>query len=305
MIKNGRRTPFRIKSSDWELLAMALPMIAFYLIFCYWPMYGIQIAFRDYIPTLGFLGSKWVGLKHFIILLGTPDIAKIIANTVRISLVSLLFFPVPILLSLMINLVTKDRFKKFTQTCFFLPYFVSVIVVVGMLKLFGGLDGGLFNQILSLFGAESINFFGIPQWFVPLYVLSDLWQRTGFNTIIYTGALTSISPDIYESASIEGANRLQKIRYIELPALIPTIVTMFILSVGNFMSVGFEKAFLMKNSLNSGVSEIISTYVYQMGIENMQYSFSAAVGLLNSVINMVLLVCANYLSLKMTSESLW
>lgn len=302
VMKRNRSLQIR---NNLELFLLALPLVLYYLIFHYWPMQGVQIAFRNYIPTKGVFGSEWVGLKHFYTFFSTPESWKLIKNTLSLSVFSLLTFPIPIIVALMLNLLTSIKFKKIVQTSIFIPHFVSVIVVVGMLKLFCSLNGGIINNIIDFFGGKPIDFFGMASWFVPLYVISGIWQQTGWNTVVYTGALTSISPELYESAIMDGANKLQRLRYIDIPGIMPTIIIMFILNIGRVLDIGFEKAYLMQTPLNLGVSEVISTYVYKIGIQSSQFSFSAAVGLFNSVVNFILLVVTNTISKRVTDESLF
>lgn len=301
-LSKKRSVSFR---NNLELFLLVLPLVLFYVLFHYWPMQGVQIAFRHYIPTSGVWGSKWVGLKHFSSFFSTPEAWRLIKNTFMIGFFSMLTFPVPIIIALMLNMLASLKFKKLVQTSIFVPHFVSVIVVVGMLKLFCSLNGGIINNIVSVFGGKPIDFFGSSEWFIPLYILSGIWQSTGWNTVIYTGALTSINPELYESAIMDGANKLQRLYYIDIPGIMPTIIIMFILNIGHTMDVGFEKVYLMQTPFNLSVSEVISTYVYKIGIQSSQYSFSAAVGLFNSLVNFFLLIITNYTSKHFTNESLW
>ncbi|HML47192.1 MAG TPA: ABC transporter permease subunit [Clostridia bacterium] len=290
---------------NWDLYLMAIPMIAYYLIFHYGPMYGLQIAFLNYNPVRGFANSPFVGLKHFQRFLSMSISWQYIFNTLRLSLSSLIFsYPLPILLALMLNALPNKRYRKTLQTTLYLPHFVSVVIVVGILSLFSNSQVGVVNQLIRFLGGTPVNF-DTANSFVSLYVLSGIWNSAGWSTIIYTGALTGISMELYEAAIVDGATKLQRIRHIELPALLPTVSITLIMAIGGIMSVGWEKVYLMQKPFNLSVSEIISTYTYKTGIINAQFSFSAAIGLFNSVINFVLLVFANTVSRKVSGTGFW
>lgn len=307
MVKaNLRKKLYYELKNNYDLYLMIAPMIVYYIIFYFWPLYGLQIAFRDYIPSLGFFSSPFVGLKHFQNFFSLATSRKLIWNTLRISLTSLIFtFPIPIILALMLNSVNLKRLRKAVQTILYVPHFVSIVVVVGMLSVFLNSQVGVVNQLRAMMGLEKVDFMNSASHFIPVYIISGLWSSAGWNTIIYTGALTTVDTALYEAATIEGATKLQCIRYIEFPAIIPTISIMFILAVGNLMSVGWEKVFLMQAPLNLSVSEIISTYTYKTGILNGQFSYSSAIGFFNSVINVILLVIANKVSKKLTDTGIW
>lgn len=290
---------------NWELYLLISPVIAYFIVFHYIPMYGMQIAFKDFIATLGIWDSPWVGMKHFERFFNSYYFWRLIKNTLIIGIYTLaVAFPIPIIIALMLNEVRNSKFKKFVQTIIYAPHFLSTVVVVGMLILFLKPDG-LINQIIILVGGKPIAFMSEPSWFKTLYVFSDVWQTMGWSSIIYLSALTSVDYSLHESAMIDGASRLQRIWHINIPTIMPTIIILFILNAGSVMSVGFEKVFLMQNTLNMSTSDVISTFVYRSGIEQAEYSFSAAVGLFNSIINFIMLVMVNFFAKKINQTSLW
>lgn len=305
--KKRKKKSFSMKSilKNWQLYLLIFPVIAYYAVFHYVPLYGLQIAFKDFIPSLGIWDSPWVGLKHFERFFDSYYFERLIVNTVLIGALTLLFaFPIPIFLALMLNEVQNLRYKKFVQTVLYAPHFLSTVVIVGMLLLFVKPDG-VVNQIIMLFGGSPVDFISEPGWFKPLYIISDVWQTMGWSSIIFIAALAAVDPAQHEAASMDGASRLQRIFYINIPAIMPTIIILFILNAGSVMAVGFEKAFLMQNPLNLSSSDVISTFVYRSGILDAQYSFSAAVGLFNSIINFVLLLMVNRIAKRMSETSLW
>ena len=291
---------------------MALPAVIYYLIFCYGPMYGAIIAFKNYSPKLGILGSEWVGLKHFESFLSSPYFLRILKNTLNISIQSLIFgFPAPIILALLINELTNKKFVKVTQTITYLPHFVSLVVVCGMIKSFTS-DTGFITKIISLlsFGRwEPVSLLNEPKYFVPIYVLSDIWQGVGWGSIIYLSALSGIDGQLYEAAMIDGAGRFKQTIHVTLPGIIPMIMIMLILRMGGLLNVGYEKIILLYNQATYDTADVISTFVYRRGIlaegGSNQWSYSTAVGLFNSVINFMLIITANYLSKKFTDYGLW
>ncbi|RWS45278.1 sugar ABC transporter permease [Bacillus mycoides] len=284
---------------------MISPVIAYFIVFHYIPMYGVQIAFKDFIATLGIWDSPWVGMKHFERFFNSYYFWRLIKNTLIIGVYTLaVAFPIPIIIALMLNEVRNSKFKKFVQTIIYAPHFLSTVVVVGMLILFLKPDG-LINQIIILVGGKPIAFMSEPSWFKTLYVFSDVWQTMGWSSIIYLSALTAVDYSLHESAMIDGASRLQRIWHINIPTIMPTIIILFILNAGSVMSVGFEKVFLMQNTLNMSTSDVISTFVYRSGIEQAEYSFSAAIGLFNSIINFIMLVMVNFFAKKVNQTSLW
>ncbi|MFJ3390373.1 ABC transporter permease [Lysinibacillus sp. NPDC086135] len=290
---------------NWELYLLLVPVILYFLIFHYYPLYGLQIAFKDFIATKGITGSPWVGFKHFERFFDSYYFGRLIKNTIGIGVFTLLVsFPVPIIIALLLNEVKSLRFKKFIQTIIYAPHFLSTVVVVGMLLLFLKSDG-MINQIITLFGGTPIDFISEPAWFKSIYVLSDVWQTMGWSSIIYIAALSAVDPAQHEAAMMDGASKFQRIIHINIPAIMPTIVILFILNVGSVMAIGFEKVFLLQNDLNMSTSDVISTFVYRSGILEAQYSFSAAVGLFNSIINFILLIMVNQIAKKVSDTSLW
>ena len=285
---------------------MCVPALIFIFIFDYGPMYGIQIAFKDYNSRKGIWGSEWVGFEHFIRFFNSPNFWNILRNTLSISFYSLLAsFPFPIFLALLVNQVTKKKFKRTVQMVLYAPHFISVIVLCGMLHVFLSPSTGIVNNILASLGMERIYFLGEAALFNDVFVWSGVWQNSGWGMIIYLAALTSIDPELYEAAKIDGANKIKLITHIEIPQIMPTIVIMLIMNVGRFMNVGFQKAFLLQNPLNLQSSEIISTYVYRMGMLGQQFSFSTAIGLFNNVVNIILLITVNQICKKLNETSLW
>ncbi len=289
-----------------DLYLLLLPVLIFYVIFCYGPLYGLQLAFKDYVAIDGIFGSPWVGLKHFTRFFGSPYFSRLIINTISISALQLAFgFPIPILLALMINEVGNNKIKKIAQNITYIPYFLSTVVIVGMLKNFVHPEYGIVNVFLENIGKEKINFIQEASWFRTLYVSSGIWQSMGWNSIIFIAALSGVDPQLHESAKIDGAGRIQRIWHINIPAILPTIVIVLILNVGSLMNIGFEKAFLMQNDLNLSTSDIIPTYSYRVGIQGAQYSFATAISFFNSVINFTLLVTINKFSRQLSTTSLW
>jgi len=305
MMKSNRTTWSRIKR-DYELYLFLLPIVLIYLLFRYYPMYGVQIAFKEFSPSQGIWGSNWVGFQHFIDFFNAYNFWTIITNTLTLSFLSLIFsFPAPIIIAIMLNQMMGKKFKKFIQTVIYAPHFISIVVLVGMMNVFLSPNSGIINHIITWFGGQPILFMADEDWFRPLYILSGVWQETGFATIIYLAALAGVNPELHEAATMDGASKWKRIWHVEIPGILPTIVILLILALGNIMSIGFEKAFLMQNDLNYATSNIIPTYVYELGIQKAQYSFSTAVGLFNSVINIILIVAVNRIAKKMTETSLW
>lgn len=291
---------------NWELYLFLIPTIAYFLIFRYYPMYGIQIAFRNFKSTKGILGSQWVCLRNFERFFSATDFWQLLNNTLSVSIGTLLCsFPVPILLALFLNQLPSKRYKKIVQTVIYAPHFISTVVLVGIISLFFSPSSGIVNFIIQWLGGTPIHFMGQASWFRPLYIGSDIWQNAGWGSILYLAALASISPELHEAAVVDGANKFQRILHVDLPGILPTIVVMFILNSGKVMSVGFEKAYLMQTSLNLSASEIIATYVYKRGLLQAQFSFSTAVGLFESLANLILILTMNFISKKVTDSSLF
>ncbi|HJC22449.1 MAG TPA: ABC transporter permease subunit [Candidatus Eisenbergiella merdavium] len=287
------------------LYLMILPVVAFYLVFCYYPMYGAQIAFRDYTPKLGVFHSPWAGLRHFREFFDSVYFGRLIRNTISINLKNLIFgFPAPILFALLLNEVKGQKFKKVVQTVSYMPHFISTVVIAGMILQFTATDGVL-TWVMTLFGYPKQNMMLNPDFFQPVYVISDIWQSLGWGSIIYIAAISGINAELYEAARMDGAGRFKQMWHVTLPGILPTIITMFILRVGNMMNLGFEKIILLYNSSVYETADVISTYVYRKGLVDQSYSFSTAVGLFNSLINLLLLFLANKLCKRLTEHSLW
>ncbi|NHN35610.1 ABC transporter permease [Paenibacillus agricola] len=291
---------------NWDLYLLILPVIVFFIIFEYIPMYGVQIAFKNFIATKGIWGSPWVGFNHFERFFNSYYFWRLLKNTLGIGLYQLLVgFPVPIILALLINEVRSKKFSRFVQTVTYAPHFLSTIVMVGIIFIFLSPQTGLLNNVIVWFRGEPIEFLTEPDWFKSIYVLSGVWQQMGWSSIIYLAALTGIDPQLHEAARVDGASRWHRVWHINLPGIMPTITILLILNMGSLLSVGFEKVFLMQNSLNMPASDIISTHVYHKGIIDGQYSYSAAVGLFNSLVNFILLVFVNRMARKVNGTSLW
>ncbi|MBP1044153.1 sugar ABC transporter permease [Vagococcus sp. BWB3-3] len=289
----------------WLYLMMLLPLVSL-LIWNYWPMYGVIIAFKDYSPALGISGSPWVGFQHFTRFFNAFYFKDVIVNTLRISIYSLLIgVPLPIILALMFNEVRSKKFKSITQTISYIPNFISVVIVVGMVFFFTSPVDGVINEVIKFFGMKPIDFLGDAKMFPHVFVWSGVWQGVGWGTLIYTAAMSGIPQDQYEAAYLEGASRIQCMRHITIPAIMPTIVISTILATGSIMSVGFEKVLLLQNDANLATSEVLSTYIYKAGILNAEYSFSAAVGLFNNLVNFVILFIVNKIAQKTGENSLW
>lgn len=288
------------------LLLIILPGVIYFAVFCYGPMYGILMAFKDYNISKGVWGSPWVGLKHFKELVQSVYFGRLVKNTFLLSIEQLLWsFPIPIAFALLLNEIKNKHFQRFAQTAAYLPHFVSVVVVVGILKDLLASDGGVITQVLSVFGVAPKNYFNLPGAFRTLYVGSGVWQEFGWNSIIYVAAISGIDQQMYESAALDGAGKWQKLVHITLPSIAPTIILLLILNMGNMLNIGYEKVILMYNSATYSTADIFSTYVYRKGLLNAQYSFAAAVGLANSLINIVILLTANFTAKKMTDTSIF
>lgn len=286
------------------LYLMLIPGLITVFIFHYIPLYGVQIAFRNYRTSKGILGSEWVGLKYFIKFVEYPYFWDIIRNTVWISIVSLATFPCSVIFALMLNEMKDGKLKKICQQLTYAPHFVSTVVVCAMAVLFLNRDG-LINILLGLFGVEPVDFMSKPAAFAPIYAITGLWSNLGWGTIMYLASLSNVSPELIEAAKIDGANRFQIIRNVNWPHLKPTVIMVFILELGKVLNVGFEKVFLLQNPLNMEASNVISTYTYQLGIMGQQFSYSAAVGLFNNVVTIILVVLANKISNKVAKTGLW
>ncbi|MBE5767541.1 MAG: sugar ABC transporter permease [Clostridiales bacterium] len=290
----------------WDLYLLIVPVLIWLAIFKYGPMYGTIIAFENYSPSRGVFGSKWVGFKHFERFFNAYNFKDILLNTIKLSLLQLVCaFPMPILLALVLNELNNKRYKKLVQTVTYSPFFLSTVVMVGLIDAFLYPNTGLLNVLVTKLGGQSINYMAKDEYFRPIFIISHIWKGTGWASIIYMSALTSVDPQLYEAARIDGANRLQALVHVTIPAIIPTAIIMLIRDCGSIMDVGFEKVYLMQNDLNMGASEVISTYVYKVGMVNSQYSYSTAVNLFNSMINLAMLLLVNKISRTVSETSLW
>lgn len=302
-MKNKKLAAFK---KSIPLYVLLLPSAILLFCFAYLPLGGLVIAFKNYSPALGIAGSPWVGMKNFIQFFRSYQFSITIKNTLILSIYGLLVgTPLPIALALMCNQMKTKMFKKVFQVITYLPHFISTMVMCGLILIILSPSNGLIANLFRLFGAELPNVMASPGAFKHVYVWSDIWQHLGWNSIIYLAALSSIDPTYYEAATIDGASTLQKIRYIDLPLIMPTVVVLLVMSAGNILGIGFEKVFLLQNTLNLTASEIISTYVYKMGLQSGQYSLSTAIGLFNTVVNVTILLIINYIAKKKTDTSLF
>ena len=301
-----RKSRLRYIRENYPLYLMILPAIVFVFIFAYVPMYGIQIAFRDFKVRDGYWGSEWVGLEHIIRFVTSSNFWQLIRNTIGISLYSLAVgFPVPIILSVMLNELRSNRLRRTAQMIFYAPHFLSSVAVCGIVVLFTQRETGIINLLIMMLGGEGVEFLAKPEWFKTIYVISGIWQDMGWGTIIYMAALSGVDPGIVEAATIDGANRLQKIWYIDIQTIKPTIVILLIMNCGSMLSVGSEKILLLQNTLNMSASDVISTYVYRLGIEGGQFSYTTAVGLFNTVVNLIILLIVNKTADRASGSSLF
>ncbi|GEL94439.1 ABC transporter permease [Cellulomonas composti] len=289
----------------WQLYVLLAPTLLYFAVFKYWPMYGVQIAFRDYNPADGFSGSPWVGWEHFERFFSSFQFSMLLENTLLLAVTNLLIgFPIPIVLALLVNQLLSHRFRGLVQTVLYAPAFISTVIVVGIIVVLFSPRSGLVNHVITLVGGDPVFFLAEPGWFRPLYVGSGVWQEAGFAMVIYLAALAGIDPALHEAAKLDGASALQRIRHIDLPGIMPVISILFILAVGNLLNVGFEKALLLQTPLNMSASQIIQTYVYQAGLQQAQFSYSAAIGLFNSAINLTLLLTFNWVARRFKQNSL-
>lgn len=292
-------------AADWQLYLLIIPAVIYIFLFNYMPMYGVQIAFKNFRPSQGIWGSGWVGFQYFENFIHHPLFWKLIWNTMRISLYSIATFPLPVVLALLINELDNQKFKKTVQMVTYAPHFLSTVVVCSMITLFCSKDNGLFNHVVALFGGERISFLERADLFTPIYVWSGVWQSIGWNSILYIAALSGVSPELVEAARIDGANRLQIVTHVNIPSIMPTIVITMIMSCGGILSVGFEKVYLLQNKLNLDASNIISTYVYELGLIDAQHSASSAVGLFNTIVNITMLLFVNAIARRVSEISLF
>ncbi len=289
----------------WPLYLLILPTIAFYLLWCYGPLYGIVMAFNNFSPRKGILGSEFVGLRWYFEFFRSPYAFRVIRNTVLINFWNLVWgFPLPIILALLLNELRNQAFKRVVQTITYMPYFISIVIICGMLRDFTASDG-VFGTITKMLGGTPVNLLGNPAYFRTLYVGSELWQRIGWDSIIFLSALSAINPELYEAATIDGAGRLRQVFHVTLPGIMTTIAILLVLRIGSLMSLGFEKIILLYGGLTYETADVISSYVYRKGIVEANFSFATAVGLFNSVINFALVVFANRMSSRLSETSLW
>lgn len=291
---------------NWILYLMILPVVIYYIVFAYTPIYGIQLAFKKYMVKQGIWGSPWVGFDHFARFFNSYNFGLLIKNTIGISLYSLVVgFPIPIAFALMLNYIKNRFLKKTVQMVSYAPYFISTVVMCGMITIFLSPDTGILNTLRGMVGLESVDFLAKPEWFKSIYVWTGVWQGMGWSSIIYISALSGVDYEMHEAAIVDGASKLQRILHIDLPSIKSTIIMLFILQMGSIMGVGFEKVFLLQNTLNKSAASVISTYVYEVGLINSDYGYSTAIGLFNSVINVILIVAANQICKRATHESLF
>ena len=291
---------------SWQLYVFVSLAFLTILIFNYLPMYGVLMAFQNFSPINGIWGSPWVGFEHFRVFFNGPFFWPIMRNTIMLSLYALIAgFPLPIILALAFNEVKGSFFKKFTQTVTYAPHFISMVVMTGMVISFLSPSTGIINHLLNLIGVDAINFLSEPGWFRSIYVWSGIWQSTGWGTVIYLAALAGVDPTLHEAAIVDGASRFKRILHINIPAIMPTIIILLIMNAGAIMTNGFERILLLQTPLNLSVSRVISTYVFEVGIEGLRFSFSTAINLFNSIINAILLIIVNMIAKKVSDTGLW
>lgn len=300
-----RRTTMEIRK-QWQLYLLVLPALIYVLFFHIIPLYGVQIAFRDYRFKFGITGSDWVGLKHFKTFFSSYYFGRLFANTIVLNVLGLIFTStVPVIFALTLNVMRSERLKNAIQTVVYVPHFISTVVLAGMLYIFFSPDGGIVNRLIALLGGDKIHFMLEEGWFRPLYIGSGLWQNAGWDSILYIATLTAIDPGLYEAATIDGATRLQKMRYIEIPTLVPIFVMMLILSCGRLLNSDTQKVLLMQTAGNSAVADVFGTYVYNVGIGKAQFSYTTAIGLMINVVNFALVMTVNKCSNKLTGSGLF
>jgi putative aldouronate transport system permease protein len=302
----GRKEPWgRVLRRDWRLYSLALLPLLFFLVFRYVPMLGNVIAFRRFQPGGSIFGEDWVGLRYVLMFLSDPTFWQVFTNTFLIGALTLLFcFPLPIVLALLLNEVRVRWFKRFVQTVSYLPHFLSIVIVAGMLMQLLSVEGTV-NQIVRAFGGEALPYLQQPEWFRTIYVSSEVWQTVGWGTILYLAALTAIDENLYEAARIDGAGRLRQTWHVTLPGIRPTMVTLLILNIGTFMAVGFEKVLLLYNPLTYPTADVISTYLFRLGLLSNNFSYAAAIGLFEAIIGLTLILSANAISRRTVGASLW
>jgi len=302
---DGRPPLRKVLRRDWQIYSLAVLPLLFFLVFRYLPMLGNVIAFRRFRPGGSIFGDEWVGLRYIQMFLEDPTFWKVFGNTLTLGALSLLIcFPLPIILALLLNEVRSRYFKRFVQTVSYLPHFLSIVIVAGMLMQILSLEGTV-NQILGFFGGDAISFLQQPEWFRTIYVSSEVWQTVGWGTILYLAALTTVDASLYEAARIDGANRWSQTWHVTLPGIRPTMVTLLILNIGAFMAVGFEKILLIYNPMTYPTADVISTYLYRVGLVSNNFSYAAAIGLFEAIIGLTLILSANAISRRAVGASLW
>ena len=300
---------FQLKKAlrnHWQMYLLFLLPLVHIIVFKYWPIYGIQIAFKKWNPLLGINGSKWVGFTHFEQFFNSPDALIYIWNTLRIAVMELVLgFTIPVFLAIAVNSCPSNGYKKTVQLVTYAPHFISTVIVVSILEQITDTRIGIVNVMIMKLGGKPIGFMGNPDWFPWLYTLSGIWHSAGYSSIVYIAALTGISPELHEAATVDGASKVQRIWHVDIPGILPTIILMLIVHVGNMLNVGYAKVYLMQNSMNLSTSEIISTYVYKVGLQNSNYSFSTAINLMNTIVSLVMVTSTNAISKRLSDTSLW
>ena len=306
-VSAGRKKSFRAyMQRNWMLYLMVLPGMLALILFRYVPMYGVLMAFEKYMPAKGILGSQWVGFQHFVTFFHSPYFGRLLGNTFLLGIVTLIFtFPAPIILALLLNEVRNERFKRVTQTISYVPYFISAVIVVGLLKDMTSTNDGIINTMIAALGGQKIDFFANPKWFRPLYVLSSIWSGIGYNSIIYLAAISGINPELYESAVLDGASRFKQAIHITLPCISSTIVILLIFAVGGIVGNDYQKILLMQSPLIYETSDVISTYVYREGVLGGSYSYTTAVNLFTSLISLFFILVTNWFARKVGESSIF
>ena len=299
------RYKLRLAGRYWQLYLLILPLLVYLFIFNYMPIYGVQVSFKDFRTNLGIWGSPWVGLKHFVRFLEYRGFTQLLLNTLSLSLYSILTFPCPILFALMLNELRSDKYRKVVQMVSYAPHFISTVVICAMIKLFCARGTGVINNLIAALGGTRTDFLSIPAMFPHIYVWSGVWQEVGWGAIIYLAALSGVSDEIIEASLIDGANRLQSTWHITIPSLMPTYIVLLLLSIGNFVSVGFDQYFVFKNNVTSVNIEVLDVYVYRIGLMNADYSYGVAIGIMKSVVSITLLFIANFISKKVRGNSIF
>ncbi|MDR6553066.1 ABC transporter permease subunit [Paenibacillus qinlingensis] len=288
------------------LMLLFLPALIYYVLFKYVPMFGILISFKDYNTFKGVWASEWVGIKYYSLFFHSPDFLKLLKNTVLLGVYKIIFgFPAPVILALLLNEVRKATLKRFVQSVSYLPHFISNVVVVSMMFLFLSPTSGLVNKVIQWFGYDAMNFMQNESYFRAIYILSEIWQHVGWETIIYLAALSAIDPQLYEAARVDGANRRHQLLHITIPGIMPAIIILFILNIGHVLDIGFEKVLLMLNPSIYSTADVLSTYVYRTGIQSLNYSYATAIDLFSSIINLIFILTANWISRRTSETSLW